>query len=77
MGTDYTSCNGEGCPIKEKCYRFNAPKEPLWQSYFLEIPGKFERIDHDNGTFDLNFSCDMFWGEMQDLIYDQLKHIVK
>jgi hypothetical protein len=34
-------CNGKDCPIKEKCYRFTAPKG-IRQSYFLETPGKME-----------------------------------
>jgi len=38
---DISMCNGKDCPIKEKCYRFTAPKG-IRQSYFLETPGKME-----------------------------------
>jgi hypothetical protein len=44
---DITKCNGIGCHLKEKCYRFTA-KADEYQSYFLESPIK-------NGV------CDMYW----------------
>lgn len=25
---DITKCNGEGCPIKEQCYRYTTPAHP-------------------------------------------------
>lgn len=31
-------CLGEGCPRKESCYRFTAPKSLVWQSYFNYQP---------------------------------------
>ncbi len=76
MGTDYTACPGEGCPIKESCKRFTGPKEPLWQSYFVEIPGKWEKSMNANDDKPI-WECDMFWGETQDSIMSQLKEIMK
>ena len=35
---DITCCSGNGCPLKESCYRFTAPKSLVWQSYFTEPP---------------------------------------
>jgi len=83
MSTDYTSCSGEGCPIKDKCHRFTGPKEPLWQSYFVEIPGNWEDeepIQDGNAVVDVivkSWKCEMFWGETQTSILNQLKDIVK
>lgn len=74
METDYTSCPGGTCPIKEKCYRFFGPKEPLYQSYFVEIPGNWEKTDDYDEP---GWNCAMFWGETQDSILNQLKEIVK
>lgn len=74
MGTDYTACEGKDCPIKEKCKRFTGPKEPLWQSYFIEIPGNWEKTDDSDQP---TWNCAMFWDETQDSIYNQLKEIVK
>lgn len=36
--SDITKCNAENCPQKEICYRFNAPSNDMWQSYFVETP---------------------------------------
>ena len=81
MGTDYTRCLGNECPIKDKCYRFFGPIEPLYQSYFVDIPGKWEEETDDIGSgFERvirTWKCDMFWGETQESILNQLKDIVK
>ena len=74
MSTDYTSCSGKGCPIKEKCHRFTGPKHPFWQWDFLEIPGNWEKTDDSDEPY---WFCQMFWGETQDSIYNQLKEIMK
>ena len=63
---DITVCSGTNCPVKEQCYRFTAPKNEMWQSYFMEIPGKIE---------DNKFTCDMYWGEKAEGIWNQLKDI--
>ena len=60
-------CPGTDCPVKEKCYRFTAPKCEYRQSYFFKAPGKTE---------DDKFTCDMYWGENNELIWNQLKDIV-
>lgn len=35
---DITMCSGEGCVIKEDCYRFKATPNEYRQSYFTEPP---------------------------------------
>jgi hypothetical protein len=66
MCADITMCSGQDCPIKEKCYRFTAPKSTILQSYFAEPPGKTE---------DSKFVCEMYWGENSQSIWDKLKDI--
>ena len=61
--SDITKCKGINCPIKEKCKRYTA-KESMLQSYFMESPIK------DN-------KCDMYWGEHNESIFNQLKEITK
>lgn len=34
---DITMCKGNGCKIKEDCYRFKA-RPSYWQSYFTKSP---------------------------------------
>ena len=60
---DITMCKGTDCPIKESCYRFTATKNEILQSYFVKPPFK-------------DGKCDMFWGETQKEILNQLKNIV-
>lgn len=38
--TDITKCKGDNCPVRLKCFRFNSAPSPLYQSFFLETPGK-------------------------------------
>ena len=63
---DITCCPGTNCPVKEKCYRFTAPKSQYGQSYFFEAPGKTE---------DGKFTCEMFWGANAESIWNHLKDI--
>lgn len=50
---DITKCEGTNCPLKEKCYRFTAPADDEWQSYFTESPyGKLNDKDKE---------CEYFW----------------
>lgn len=35
---DITCCSGKGCDLKEKCYRYTAPKSQYMQSYFTNPP---------------------------------------
>ena len=30
---DISKCNGDGCTLKESCYRFTAEANSFWQSY--------------------------------------------
>lgn len=46
---DISMCSGEGCPKKKMCYRYTAPKNEYWQTYFTNPPIK------ENGE------CDSFW----------------
>ena len=61
---DITMCSGEGCPFKEKCYRFTAKPSEYWQSYFIDPPIKDDKCDH-------------YWGENAEQIWNQLNDIVK
>jgi hypothetical protein len=58
---DITKCKGEGCPIKESCYRFTTEASER-QSYFSTPP-------FDGKT------CEMYWGKQSESIYNQLKNI--
>lgn len=49
---DISKCKGTNCPHKEKCYRFTAPSNDLWQSHFSISPY--------NKTTD---ECDYFWAD--------------
>lgn len=51
---DITMCLGEGCPQKDKCYRFTATPSEWRQSYFLGLPMKEdETCEHywDNKSY--------------------------
>ena len=63
---DITKCNGLNCPLKEKCYRFTAPKGE--RQSWIKAPFKI-----DKGKFD----CEMFWGEASELLLEQMKGIMK
>ena len=60
---DIEMCRGTNCPQKESCYRFTA-KPSDYQWYFIEPPIK-------------DGKCDMYWGENAEIIWIQLKDIVK
>ena len=65
--SDITKCSGEGCPIKEKCYRFTA-KSDVYQSIFLEVPGKWEdylELNADGSLTDTQqWVCDMYYNNL-------------
>lgn len=77
---DITKCTGEGCPIKDTCYRHTAPNSEQ-QSWFVDIPGKWKYVPSiflipgDLGKRE--FKCNMYWGEQQDAIMDTLNTIFK
>jgi len=60
--SDITKCKGINCLIKEQCKRYTA-KESILQSYFMESPIKGNK-------------CDMYWGEQNESIFNQLKGIL-
>ena len=43
---DGTKCGGEGCPLKETCYRFTAKPTEFRQSYFTEPPVKKGKCEY-------------------------------
>ena len=45
--TDISKCTGEGCSLKETCYRFTA-KTGMYQSFFFGVPIK-------------NGQCEYYW----------------
>lgn len=47
---DIAKCKGDGCPLKENCYRHQAKSNEFWQSYFAIVP-----YDEKRGT------CDHYW----------------
>lgn len=49
---DITMCKGEGCTIKEECYRYTAKPSEYLQSYFVESPCRKKM----GGT-----ACDQYW----------------
>lgn len=62
---DYTMCQADGCLLSLNCKRFTAePSE--YQSYFTDAPYRVV-----NGTTE----CNMFWGDIQNSIFEQLKEI--
>jgi len=61
--TNIIKCQGTGCPLKIFCKRYLTFDNNLEQSYFAKPPFK-------------DGSCDMFWGEKQESVFNQLKDIV-
>jgi len=68
MNTDITKCLGTDCLWKEKCVRYTTPPNEHYQAYFSTPPGKMDKEEV--------FTCDMFWGEPQEGIMNQLKDII-
>jgi len=40
---DLDMCEGFGCPLKYKCYRYTALKSYKYQSYMIEVPFRREK----------------------------------
>ena len=55
--TDITMCTGDGCPLKDKCYRHNAPQNDIRQSYLIKPPYRTEKG---------KTVCDLFWLERRE-----------
>lgn len=66
--SDITMCSGTNCPKKEECYRFTAYANEHRQSWFNEPP--FKIVEN-------KFTCEMFWGDRNEGIINQLKNIMK
>ncbi len=66
--SDITMCSGTNCPKKEECYRFTTYANEYRQSWFSEPP--FKIVDD-------KFTCEMFWGDRNETIINQLKDIMK
>lgn len=64
---DITKCRGDGCPRREKCYRYTA-EEDKYQSYLVVSPHTIVKN---------KFYCELFWGERSEQVYNQLKDIMK
>jgi len=41
---DMTKCRGDGCPVRESCYRYTAPPSDM-QSYFQSTPGEYGEVE--------------------------------
>lgn len=62
--SDITMCEGGSCPLKESCYRFRAPVNEHYQSWYTEIP--YDIIDE---------SCNQYWpgrAEYKDVTNDNM-----
>jgi hypothetical protein len=64
---DITKCKGVNCPIKGSCYRYTANESEFRQSYFTNNNVGYETKD--------GFKCDMYWGNKQEQVFNQLKDI--
>jgi hypothetical protein len=64
MSPDIAKCLGTDCPYKETCYRYTSEPSDYRQSYFSVPPIK-------------DGKCDMYWGDLSEAIWGQLKDIVK
>lgn len=51
---DISKCEGEGCQIKETCYRFTSEPSEFMQSYFMNAPIKEDK------------TCDYYWPNEND-----------
>lgn len=43
---DITLCSGGKCPKKNKCYRFIATGDKMYQSYFVKPPYKKKKCEN-------------------------------
>ena len=51
---DISMCSGEGCTMRETCYRFKATACEYAQSYFITPP--LDGVDEDGNT-----KCGYYW----------------
>jgi len=67
MSEKIIMCSDSKCPLRKQCHRFSI-RPQKGQSFFLFSPREV-----DNKLF----VCDMFWGDSSQLLFEQLKEIVK
>ena len=57
--TDIAKCTGKGCEKRIHCYRYTAPRDPLYQAWFsaepLDKDGNCEYYV-DNGGMQIKYS---------------------
>jgi hypothetical protein len=68
--SDITKCTGVNCPIKNDCKRYTVESNMEYQSFFKNPPHVF-----DDSVDPPRFSCEMFYGERQTAILNQLEKI--
>ena len=68
---DICMCNYKECPLKDKCYRYTATPWKLGQTCFSDHPYKI--VETKEGK--KYFTCDMFWGQGAENIYNKLVEI--
>jgi hypothetical protein len=44
--SDITKCLGEGCVLRNTCYRYTAISNPHWQSFFTSSPLQENGCEH-------------------------------
>jgi len=64
---EITQCGGFDCPMKEACGRYNNQPKEIMQTYFLDPPYHI----NEGG-----FSCDMYWGQNSEAIWQDLQEAV-
>lgn len=57
---DITMCKGDGCILRDKCFRYTAKPNPERQSYFANVPFRME-----SGVT----KCDHFWETDREIKY--------
>ena len=67
--SDISKCTGQDCEKKDKCHRYLAPIEPLWQSYLMPtiVKGKckdYWPVRKENFKINTNPTC---WGPPKKL----------
>lgn len=50
---DIAKCSGEGCTLKESCYRFTSKPSEYMQCYFARPPTKGDDVNGET-------KCDMY-----------------
>jgi hypothetical protein len=64
---DITKCKGINCPVRDNCYRYTARDSGFCQSWFVD--------DTVGKLVDNKFSCDVYWGENAEAVWEQVKEI--